>query len=280
LDGEKRALLERLRAEGEDDLVRRLEVCGEESVIICSGCHHKREVKVRCKQTWCPSCQPGISAARKAELQPIVDKMQWPLFVTLTCVNTPTAEGVRAVQKAFVKLRRWKIWTRNVVGGIAGYEITNKGNGFHPHIHMIVDCEWLAIKTPKPRRGEPREAVEALCKQAQAELCAVWGKALKAQGSAWAWVTRASKATILNEVSKYAIKGTDLINCEGSAGDLIRAIRKTRMFTTWGKAYRRGPKEKKEPQPCPSCGEVHGFLPEKLLANQEAWKYKRETGRR
>jgi Replication protein len=280
LDRDRRALLARLGEEGEVDLHRKLSSCGEESVIICSGCHGRRDVKVRCRATWCPSCQPGIAAQRKAELQPHVNKMQWPLFVTLTCANTPTAEGVREVVKAFGRLRRKKIWTARVVGGIACYEITNKGNGFHPHVHMVVDCEWLAIKTPPPRRGCPRVEVERLCEEAQKELCVEWGKCMKAPGMAWVWVTRANKETILNEVSKYAVKGSDLLGCEGSAGDLIRAIKATRMMTTWGKVYKRGPKEKKEARPCPMCGEVHGMLPEKVLAGQELTKHAWSKGKK
>jgi hypothetical protein len=280
LAAERRALLARLDAEGEDTLFKKLSSCGEESVIICSGCHARREVKVRCRATWCPSCQPGISAERKAELQPFIDRMQWPLFVTLTCVNTPTAEGVRKVVKAFGKLRKRKLWTGRVVGGVACYELTNKGNGFHPHVHMVVDCEWLAYKTRAPWRGCPRERVKELCREAQIELSQVWAACLRQAGNAIVHVSRATKATILNEVSKYCVKGTDLLECEGSAGDLIRAIKATRMMTTWGKLYKRKPKDKKEARPCPVCGEVHGVLPEKLLASQEVWKYKQAKGKR
>lgn len=280
LASDRRQLLARLEAEGEIDLARKLSSCGEEAILLCSGCHHSKRVKVRCRATWCPSCQPGISAERQAELQPVVSAFQWPLFVTLTCANTPTAAGVRAVVQAFGRLRRKKIWTAHVVGGVAGYEITNKGAGFHPHVHMVVDCEWLAYKTRKPWRGCPRTMVAQLCHEAQRELSREWAKCLRQPGNAVVHVTRANKETILKEVAKYAIKGSDLVSCEGSAGDLIRAIKSTRKFTTWGKAYRRKPKEKQEPRPCESCGECCGVMPERVLASQELWVYQRARERR
>ncbi len=273
-------LVARLQTEGEDTLAKKLEGCGREMTLMCGGCHHRRTVNTRCKATWCPACQPAIAAARKCELQPIVSQMRWPLFVTLTCINTPTAAGVRGVVKAFAKLRRKKIWLAHVRGGVAGYEITNKGNGWHPHVHMVIDCEWLAFRTPAPKRGTPRQEVERLCKEAQQELCVEWAKCLKQPGMAWAWVKRCKSETILNEVAKYAIMGEDLVSAEGSSGELIRAIQATRMMTTFGKAYKRKPKEKREPQPCPGCGEFHGLLPEALVAAQALWSARKDLARR
>lgn len=280
LDSTRRALVARLVAEGEEKLAEKLGRCGEESALICTGCHARRVVKSRCKATWCPCCQPAIAAQRNAELQPFVTAMKWPLFVTLTTPNTPSAEGLREVVKAFLKLRRKKIWKARAKGGVAAYEITNKGTGFHPHIHMVVDCEWLAIKTPAPRRGAPREEVARLCEAAQEELCVEWAKCMGNPGQNWVWVTRAKRETILKEVAKYSIKCSDLIKCEGSAGDLIRAIKKTRTMTTWGALYKRGPKPKREAQPCPCCGEIHSILPETIVASMALQAAQREGVRR
>ena len=243
----------------------------------CQCCGNGKVGRSRCKKRYCPECQGLLAAERKRELAPLVRKFKWPLFVTLTCANTATPEGLRHVQKAFCKLRRKKIWTAHVVGGIAAYEITDRGNGYHPHVHMVIDCEWLAFKTPRPLRGMAPNKVKALCKAAHVELSEEWAKCLKQPGNAIVWVTRCNAATILDEVCKYAVKGSDLVEVAGSAGDVIDAINKCRLMSTWGTAYKRGEPQERHPLACEACGEVGCILPDAVataMALRSAAKHK------
>lgn len=141
-----------LASQFEFNLAKKIEKCGREVRLRCYSCGDRRSAEERCKKKWCPVCQGYVAARNKRRMAPVVAKFLWPLFVTLTAKNSPTAEGLREMQKAFVKFRRWKIWSKTVKGGVCGYEMTRnpQTKTWHPHIHLIIDCEWLAIKTPKP----------------------------------------------------------------------------------------------------------------------------------
>jgi Replication protein len=75
-------------------------------------------------------------------------------LVTLTVVNgEDLAERFEHLRSAFQlllhrrKVTRAKSALRAVSGGVASFEVTNKGNGWHPHVHMLV-----ASRTPIDRQ--------------------------------------------------------------------------------------------------------------------------------
>ncbi len=196
------------------------------------------EISQRCKRKWCPYCARQLAAQRTAELVHIVERFRWPLFVTLTMRNVSdlTPSAVRGLRRAFGKLRHRKLWKDRVLGGVAAVEVTNEGNGWHPHLHVVCDCKWLAIHAPAPQRGDSVPAIKAKCKAASQELEAVWSKILK-QPTSSVRVKRADRTTISKEVLKYTVKSEDLLTSEGSAGDLIRALESCRLMTTFGQAH-------------------------------------------
>jgi len=77
-----------------------------------------------------------------------VGAMQWPTMLTLTRENLKgplTVARLRDTMRAFARLRRTKPF-RDVRGGIAAIEATQEANGWHDHIHAIVDAKWLDIQ--------------------------------------------------------------------------------------------------------------------------------------
>ena len=229
---------ERLAAEKEWKLLKSIELCQEPLVLKCTVCRTQVEVKQRCKRKWCPCCQRALAAQRSAELQFIVERFRWPLFVTLTMKNVDDLSlgGVRHLRRAFGKLRHRKFWKQRVRGGIGNIEVTNIGNGWHPHLHAVVDCQWLSITTQPPPRHFTREQKKERFTQANCELERHWSKCLRQETSS-VKVKRATPDGIGKEVLKYNVKGEDLVNCEGSIGDLIRALEGTRLMTTFGSAH-------------------------------------------
>jgi hypothetical protein len=214
--------------------------------------------------------------------------MRWPLFVTLTMKNVDdlSSGGVRQLRRAFGKLRHRKLWLQRVRGGVATIEVTNIGNGWHPHLHAVVDCQWLAIKTPAPQRGDLPDVVKEKCQAAACELEALWSKILK-QPTSSVKVKRADRSTIAKEVVKYCVKGEDLVNCDGSAGDLIRALESTRLMTTFGTCHGQTVKDVRqaaksaekmrrreqldEMEPRCGCGDEN-FLPSDVVEKQRISK--------
>jgi hypothetical protein len=234
-----RRLRQRLLAESEPDLARQLEFCGSKVMLTCLSCGKHHEGTDRCKKRWCPRCCVGLAARRNEKMKPIVERFQWPLFITLTMKNTEdlSMRGIKHLRRAFGKLRHRRFWKENVRGGLATIEVTNIGNGWHPHLHAVIDCEWLAITTRKPQRGSGKQVWKERCQEAAAELERNWAKCL-GQETASVKVKRCSGSSILKEVIKYAIKGSDLLECKEKIGPLIRAMEGTRLMTTFGTVYK------------------------------------------
>lgn len=267
---ELRDLLRRkLAREGREDLAFILEGCADILELPCVCCGKTLVVERGCKKRWCPVCAPRVTAARIMRVESIVARFQWPLAVTLTRTNVLAPEDcIESFKKAFAGFRETVFWERNVKGGVVGFEVTHRGNGFHPHLHTLVDCEWLAVTTPKPRRGMSKKQVESLCSRAQEELSEVWGAYV--QGSkATVWANRAYGNSLM-ETLKYSVKPGDLLRKTCRAGDLIDMIDAGRTMQTFGHAHassrsfvgREDPPE--QLKPCDGCGGFKTLLPKEI----------------
>lgn len=246
--GEKREslrleLIARLEAEGRDDLAAQLGKCNQPLTMVCTCCGTKREVRTRCKRKWCPICSRLVAARRTHRVRAAVEAMEWPLFVTLTMQNVDDlSEGaIRHLRRAFGRLRRMRAWERTVRGGVAAIEVTNIGNGWHPHLHAVIDCRWLAWKTPEPNwRRDTQLVKDRACTAAHNEIVAAWARALD-HPTAGVFIKRASARSITTEVLKYSVKGSDLLASPDEIGPAIDALTMTRLVTTFGTLYRLPP---------------------------------------
>lgn len=259
-------LRRRLQAEGRDDLALHLEKCAELMGMSCVCCGKSFTIERGCKRRWCPVCAPRVTAARMMRLESVVARFKWPLAVTLTRQNVENAdECVAAMKDAFRKFRRTDFWADRVRGGVAGFEVTHRGRGWHPHIHALVDCEWLAVETPAPRRGMSKNQVSQLCKRAQNELAEVWGAYV--QGfKASVWVNRAWGNSMM-ETLKYAIKPSELLQSHMPASTIIDIIDQGRMITSFGVAHAASKEfvgrelpEERLPE-CEGCGGYKTVIP-------------------
>lgn len=245
----------RLKAEGESELLKKISICQTEMTMACTSCAGRTKIKMSCKRKWCPCCARQLAAGRVAELDLIIKSMRHPLFVTLTMKNVSeiSSGDVRRLRRCFGKLRHRKIWKTRVTGGAAAIEIVNTGKGWHPHIHAIVECKWLAIKTPEESRYDRPAVKKAKRKAAAQEFERIWSKIL-GQESSSVKISRVSGASqsprdnpdsnpdsgpknIGLEVLKYAITAESLLSCKEPIGDMLRAIDGTRMMTTFGVAH-------------------------------------------
>lgn len=267
---ERAALMERLSADGDTDLAEILEKCAQIRTLKCCHCGHCHKVETRCKKRWCPSCAYFVSVERVNKYAALADKFQWPLFVTLTVKNSIDPEGLRTLKKQWSKFRRRKIISRQVRSGIVGFEVTNIGNGWHPHIHALLDCRWLSIHIPEPTRNDNATAKAAKCRAAAEELQTVWAKQI-GQPSASVAVRRADSVALI-EVLKYAVKPQTLAESKERPGDIIRVMQGMRMMTTFGAIRKKvedqdteAPDDTSTGMPCPECGEAAGWIPEEVF---------------
>lgn len=265
----RKRLLERLEDEGAHDLTTNFRKCGETFGLTCTSCGEVHDCERRCSKKWCPMCVRKLATKRAEKFRAAVAAMKWPLFVTLTMRNVEdlSFDAVRKLRRAFGKLRQRKLWKAHVLGGAASIEVTNIGNGWHPHLHAILDCEWLAWRTPKPKAGDSRAQKLKLCGRAAQELERVWSRCL-GQPTSSIKVKRTNGDDVVQEVLKYSVKGSDLVDSVDPVAPIIRCLEATRLVTTFGSLFgkRRIQSEEKERPPlmC-KCGASGCFLPDEVI---------------
>ena len=266
----RRQLRVKLTEEGRFDLADVLRKCEETVWMQCVCCSDRFGVERGCGKRWCPLCAPRITAKRLDRAARLVGRFQWPLAVTLTMKNVQEGEEcVEKIKTAFRKFRRTDFWADRVKGGVAGFEVTHRGRGFHPHLHALVDCRWLAVTTPEPRRNQSADGVKSLCERAQNELAEVWGAYVQGK-KASVWVNRAWGKSLI-ETLKYAVKPSDLLKVKCGAGEMIDEIDRGRMMTTFGHAHACAkdfvglddPIE--HARECDKCGTLKSIAPESFI---------------
>lgn len=261
-------LAERLRSEDAHDLAKLLDTCGQEMRMVCCNCGFFKSVETKCKKRWCPSCARGIAAERVAKYASAAARFEWPLFVTLTIRNTTDPEGLKEIKRAWRLMRRRTLITKRVRSGIVGFEVTNKGNGWHPHLHALLDCKWLALYVPEPTRSDNAEKVALKCRAAAEELTTLWSSIVK-QPTASVAVRRANAAALV-EVLKYSCKGSELLACKDRVADLIYLMQRMRLMSTFGEIRRETPDEDledetKQKATCENCGNESTFVPADIV---------------
>jgi hypothetical protein len=259
LSQQRDRLIEKLEEENETKLAVKLRNCGRPFRLICQSCTAQHEVETKCCRKWCPVCAAALARKRSQKLTHAVDRMKWPLFVTLTMSNVQNEDiefdFIRHLRRAFGKLRHRRLWKENVAGGAAAIELTNTGKGWHPHVHAVIDCQWLSIRTPPPYKRESAASVAAKCRAAAAELTATWGKCLGQVRPPQIKVKRA-EPTIAKEIMKYAVKPADLLDSPDAIGPILRMMDGTRLITTFGTLFgMKVPDDLDKPRLQCTCGE-------------------------
>lgn len=233
----KRQIIARLDDEGETEMADKLRGCGLALRLYCAECGHCHDAKTKCCRKWCPSCAPKRGNERASRLRVLIAAMRWPLHITLTVPNTVADWAPRSLLRdllqSFVRLRRTKLWKTNVKGGVYSIEVTDKGNGYHPHLHVVVDCRWLALHHKEPHWTMSDEEVAATKKGAAEELQAAWQHATRIERHMSLWIRRCD-AGAAQEIVKYALKSEDAVKLEGRLGPVFRLIDSVRMCSPFG----------------------------------------------
>lgn len=213
----KESIVAKLLSVGESDLAEPLKECRtQQSFAQCQGCRNVRTFWNHCDNFYCPCCQPRMARERAKSIEWWTKLVRQPKHVVLTCRNsdTITFARVKAFKQAITKLRRTK-FARNWEGGLWSLEVTNEGKGWHLHAHLLVDAKWI----------------DAM------ELARTWGK-LVGQDFAIVKVIDARRSDYLREVTKYAVKGSQLSSWSPSdIVHFINAFHGQRTFGVFGSLY-------------------------------------------
>lgn len=206
---------------GEFDLASELATCHcFQTVRRCHGCSDVQMFWNRCDKMICPQCAPRITRNRLDGLMWFVEKMKQPKHVVLTFKNVPvlTREYLRDCLKVLQRLRRQKI-ARTWTAGMWAMEITNKGNGWHVHYHLLVESSWFSQK----------------------ELSVCW-KFLTNHESFVVHVSDAGREGIKKNlpryVASYTTKGTNLASWSSEMlCEFVAALRGCRTFGVFGTLF-------------------------------------------
>jgi hypothetical protein len=195
--------------------------------------------------------------------------LRWPLLVTLTTTNTSTGDGLRVVRRAFGKMRRHRWFLRCAPNGVAAFEVTHRGRGFHPHVHALIDCRWFSITVPPPRfPTQIKDSARRSC----TEVAQLWSDLCGSRSSIHVRRVYARPdgdiTDALREVVKYAVKPSTLIG-NPHAGAMIDALCRTRCLTSWGSMYRHPElKRKRAACCCEVCSAQRTMVPEFVIEAQ------------
>lgn len=132
--------------------------CGKTFVLLtCRLCGNMWKVPQRCDERICFDCASKRRARLIAKYGPIVRRMKWPAFISLTTPNVPGDQlrlTMMSLVKRFHAMRRRAGWRSRVNGwGMWTLEVTynEHTNRYHPHLHAIIETAWM-----------PKEVVSAL----------------------------------------------------------------------------------------------------------------------
>jgi hypothetical protein len=213
----KFSIAAKLRSIGERSLADDLENC--HSIVTyakCNGCHSVSKFLNRCDRFYCPECQPKLSRERKESVEWWTREIGQPKHVVLTVRNVGrlTKKFVKSVKKMFGRLRRSQ-FARNWNGGFYSLEVTNEGKGWHLHIHALIDAKYIDAR----------------------ELSIAWAKATRKLGYI-VKVKDCRQKTYLQEVTKYAVKGSQLSSWSPAEIKMfIDAFSGVRQFGVFGSLY-------------------------------------------
>lgn len=182
----------------------------------CNDCKKSKIFWNRCERRYCPLCARRLARERKEQISFWFSHLKNPKFLTLTVRNVEflTSEYLKNLKKDFKRLRRSTLFKR-VSGGFWSLEITNQGNGFHCHFHVLFDGPFL-----------PQAMIEKK-----------WSKVI-GQEKSIVDIRDARRIDYLNEIVKYTAKPTQMINWPNSQLlNFLEISKNVKFFGVFGSLY-------------------------------------------
>ena len=252
-----RDVLARLVEERAMAKAKALAKCVTPLYLRCTCCGAQHVTNARCRRRWCPLCAPQISAKRFARVDWLQTKMAYPTYLVTTRRNVSDDEArdcIKVTKALNKRFRETSWWNRVQLGGVWAIEVTNIGNGWHPHTNYLIDANWLSLHTTPPQRGDSDEVKRQKCAAAHAELLAQWERVVG--DHAGVHVKRAY-GQAASEVLKYSVKSADLVRFPSRIEPIIDAIDDGRLMQRFGKSYGcKWPAVEKHELECEDCGNV------------------------
>ena len=213
----KNTVAAKLRQAGLSELAAKLEHCHSEyTVATCKNCDAIRKFPNRCDLFCCPECANHLQFRRRQQVEWWTKLVAQPKHVVLTIRNIRdlSAGHVRQMKKYLEALRRRK-FCRNWRGGFYRIEVTLGKGGWHLHIHLLVDADWID----------------------QPELKQQWNS-VTGGGGYIVKVKDCRQSEYLREVTKYVVKSTTMAKWSpATLRTFVLAFTGLRLFGVFGSLY-------------------------------------------
>ena len=212
--------------------------------VICTSCGAMHDVPVYCGNRFCRICMVPRMSRVKRRLKFLIDNCYKPKGSSLKhlVLTLPNQSNLcimlKKITQAFRKLRNRKLWKERVVGGAYTIEVTNIGNGWHVHLHVIMQSYYIDWQL----------------------LLAAWRKC--SGGGQHIHISQIDASTGASYLAKYITKGIEVDGLEFEAGRELKAYR---LFSPIGDWYKLSSKFVDIPKPCSSCGAERSVYPADLV---------------
>ena len=237
----------------------RLSQCQESQVLCCcQTCGKSWWVISKCKQRFCPLCSFELSRQRGDSLVWLCRAMQHPKLLTLTMPRWTgiPSEGIQFLRSHFNILRKHRAFAQ-VQGGAYQIELKEKEDGWHIHMHALLDAPFLPYQ----------------------RLAAVWSDLINVS-HAQVDIRAADTEEAKRYVAKYVSKTLDYASQSADIVAWYEATLNQRLFATFGTWYNVALDELDPEKPvfqpahtCPYCGAEHTMF----LARDGPFVYGGET---
>lgn len=116
--------------------------------IYCNQCDFKYQVMLNCGDRTCPICRRKWYGYHYEALKKIIKNWNEDLRVMeLTIKNIPdkdfSKKSVKYLRKCLNRLLHRKYYKNKIKGGFYFVHLTNRGQGWHPHLHIIYRGEYI-----------------------------------------------------------------------------------------------------------------------------------------
>lgn len=184
--------------------------------ITCSHCGHEISVPISCGNRFCDTCNSSRRQRIRFKIDSFVKSdlscSSIPFaHLTLTVKSQPDLkEMVVYIVSSFRRLRNRQLWKKHVVGGAFVLEVTHNSNGWHAHLHVIIQSTYMPYE----------------------QLLTAWTTITSSTG---VFIKRVPASIISHYLTKYITKTELDEEMQLEASEHLKGMRMFQPFGSWHK---------------------------------------------
>jgi len=198
------------------EVAAKLRSCHQKEVLACcKECHAVWYILDKCRLRICPICSRNVFIERARYIKACCKQAQFPKLITLTqpLVTGDPRAGIVQIKKWFNTLRESPVF-EDVRGGAYTVEVIPKPEGWHIHIHALLDAPYI-----------PHQL-----------LWSTW-RTITGNEVPQTDIRAAKTPQAMEYVAKYASKSASMYLRNSTIVDYYLAVHGFRLFVTFGCWY-------------------------------------------